>query len=122
MSTPKNYKEALQLPIFKTLSKTADELHLEVYVIGGFVRDFLLQRGSPKDIDIVAVGSGIELAKNVSKQLSDTPKVSVFKNFGTAMLKHKDLEIEFVGARKESYSRNSRKPAVENGSLTDDQN
>lgn len=96
-------------------------MKLETYVIGGFVRDLLLNRPS-KDIDIVTVGSGIELAEQVSKRLKNKPRVSVFKNFGTAMIKHKDLEIEFVGARKESYERHSRKPIVENGTLEDDQN
>ncbi len=107
-------------PIFKAISTAAEELNVETYVIGGFVRDILLKRAS-KDIDIVCVGSGIELAERVSKLLK-LKKVSVFKNFGTAMLNYKDWEIEFVGARKESYQRNSRKPIVENGSLEDDQN
>lgn len=118
----KNHTKALALPIFKTLTQASDELELEVYVIGGFVRDFLLQRNSKKDIDIVAVGSGIDLAKKTSQLLPKNPKVSIFKNFGTAMLKTGDLEIEFVGARKESYDRGSRKPAIENGTLEDDQN
>jgi len=93
----------------------------DCYVIGGFVRDYLLKRGIPKDIDIVAVGSGIKLAKKVASKLPGEPQVSIFKNFGTAMLKHKGVELEFVGARKESYDRNSRKPVVENGTLEDDQ-
>lgn len=96
-------------------------LGVDCYVIGGFVRDHLLQRGTAKDIDIVAVGSGILLAKEVSKRLEGTPQVSVFKNFGTAMIKHKGVDLEFVGARKESYQRNSRNPIVEDGSLDDDQ-
>ena len=110
-----NYKEALQAPIFSILSEAAQELSIKSYVIGGFVRDFLLQRGTAKDIDIVAIGSGIELAKKVAGKLPGKPKVSVFKNFGTAMIKFGELELEFVGARKESYNRNSRKPVVENG-------
>mgnify|MGYP001627886532 CR=1 FL=1 len=122
MSTRHNHKDALQHSVFKTLAETATELQLEVYVIGGFVRDFLLQRGSPKDIDIVAVGSGIDLAQKVAQKLPNKPKVSVFKNYGTAMLRYKDLEIEFVGARKESYNHDSRNPVVENGTLEDDQN
>ncbi|AXG70299.1 multifunctional CCA protein [Kordia sp. SMS9] len=116
-----NYKEALQLNIFSTISKAASELQLETYVIGGFVRDFLLKRGDAKDIDVVAVGSGIELAKKVASLLPNKPKVQVFKNYGTAMIKTKEIEVEFVGARKESYERGSRNPAVENGTLQDDQ-
>jgi len=116
-----NHKQALQDPIFAILTKAADELSVDCYVIGGFVRDFLLQRGIPKDIDVVAVGSGIELAKKVASKLEGNPKISIFKNFGTAMLKHEDLELEFVGARKESYDRDSRKPVVEDGSLQEDQ-
>ncbi|GAA4897187.1 HD domain-containing protein [Flaviramulus aquimarinus] len=117
-----NYKEALQHSIFKIISKSASELGLESYVIGGFVRDFILKRGHAKDIDIVAVGDGIKLAKQVAKNLPSKPKVQVFKTYGTAMLRHDDIEIEFVGARKESYTENSRNPAVENGTLQDDQN
>ena len=116
-----NHKKALQDPIFEIISNAAQEIATDSYVIGGFVRDYLLQRGTPKDIDIVAIGSGIALANKVASKLPDDPKVSVFKNFGTAMIKHQDLELEFVGARKESYDRNSRKPVVENGSLEDDQ-
>ncbi len=117
-----NYKEALQHTIFKTISKSAAELNLDSYVIGGFVRDFLLQRGDAKDIDIVAIGSGIALAKQVAKNLPNKPKVQVFKTYGTAMLRYQDIEVEFVGARKESYTQDSRNPVVENGSLQDDQN
>nr|WP_299384358.1 HD domain-containing protein [Allomuricauda sp.] len=116
------HKEAIQHPIFKLIGQTSEELGVDCFVIGGFVRDYLLQRGTPKDIDIVAVGSGIELAKKVALKLDGKPQVSVFKNFGTAMIKHGDLELEFVGARKESYDRNSRKPIVEDGTLEDDQN
>ncbi|MFS4494596.1 CCA tRNA nucleotidyltransferase [Maribacter sp. 2308TA10-17] len=118
----KNFQEALQDPIFKILTKASKDLNVDAYVIGGFVRDYILQRGTPKDIDIVAVGSGIELAKKVASLLPNQPKVSVFKNFGTAMLKHGDIELEFVGARQESYHRDSRKPVVEDGTLEDDQN
>ena len=106
-------------PIFKLISNAAKELNVEAYVIGGYVRDCILGRGS-KDIDVVSTGKGIELAKAVSKQLGGS-KISVFKRFGTAMINHKDLEVEFVGARKESYSADSRKPAVEDGSIKDDQ-
>jgi len=117
-----NYRQALQHPVFEIISKASNNLNLESYVIGGFVRDYLLQRGQAKDIDVVAVGSGIVLAKEVSKLLPNQPKVQVFKTYGTAMLKYKDIEIEFVGARKESYNLDSRNPVVENGTLEDDQN
>ncbi len=117
-----NYKEALHHKIFKIISDSARELQLDAYVIGGFVRDFLLKRGDHKDIDIVAIGSGISLAKHVAKNLPNKPKVQVFKTYGTAMLRYEDIDIEFVGARKESYSKNSRNPVVEDGTLADDQN
>lgn len=117
-----NYKQALNNPIFEIISKASQELNLESYVIGGFVRDFLLQRDFKKDIDVVAVGSGIELALKVSELLPNKPKVQVFKNYGTAMLRYKEIDIEFVGARKESYTEESRNPTVENGTLEDDQN
>ncbi|MFI1770804.1 CCA tRNA nucleotidyltransferase [Thalassobellus citreus] len=117
-----NYKEALQNPIFKIISQSAKELQLDSYVIGGFVRDFILKRDNSKDIDVVAIGDGIKLAKQVAKNLPNKPKVQVFKTYGTAMLLYNDIEIEFVGARKESYDENSRNPAVENGTLEDDQN
>ena len=113
--------QRLNNEIFKILSATADELNLETYIIGGFVRDMYLYRKS-NDIDVVTVGSGIQLAKAVAKKLGNRVKVTVFKNFGTAQIKYKQYELEFVGARKESYSRNSRKPVVEDGSLEDDQN
>jgi putative nucleotidyltransferase with HDIG domain len=117
-----NHKQALNHPIFDTISQAAKKLNVDAYVIGGFVRDYILKRGSHKDIDIVAIGSGIELAKMVSKLLPNQPKVQIFKTYGTAMLRFNDLEIEFVGARKESYNEDSRNPIVENGSLKDDQN
>ena len=117
-----NYKNALNHTIFKVISEAAKDLNLDAFVIGGFVRDYLLDRGSHKDIDIVAIGSGIELAKAVSKKLPNQPKVQIFKTYGTAMLQFEDLEIEFVGARKESYNENSRNPFVEDGTLEDDQN
>lgn len=117
-----NHKKALKHNIFKIISQSAKELNLDSYVIGGFVRDYLLQRGNAKDIDIVAIGSGIALAKQVAKNLPNKPKVQVFKTYGTAMLKCNDIEVEFVGARKESYNENSRNPVVENGTLQDDQN
>jgi len=115
-------EQALQHNIFKIISKSAKELELDAYVIGGFVRDFFLERPSKKDIDIVAVGSGILLAKQVAKNLPNTPKVQVFKTYGTAMLRYEGIDIEFVGARKESYNEDSRNPIVEDGTLEDDQN
>ncbi|MFN6946459.1 MAG: CCA tRNA nucleotidyltransferase [Cytophagaceae bacterium] len=116
-----NYSEVLKKePVFEVVSQCAEELGLETYVVGGFVRDVLLNRPS-KDIDFVCVGSGIALATCVGKKLGREDKLSVFKNFGTAMLRHKDLELEFVGARKESYIRDSRNPIVEDGTLEDDQ-
>ena len=117
-----NFKQSLDNPIFKTISEAAQSLRLESYVIGGFVRDLILGRNHKKDIDIVAVGSGIALAEKVSELLPNKPKVQVFKNYGTAMLRYKDIDIEFVGARKESYNFDSRKPLVEDGTLEDDQN
>ena len=115
-------QQALTHPIFKIISQSAEELGIDAYVIGGFVRDYILKRGQHKDIDIVAIGSGITLAKQVSKNIPDRPKVQVFKTYGTAMLRYDDIEIEFVGARKESYTEETRNPIVENGSLEDDQN
>jgi len=114
-------KEYLKDPIFTAISEVADAAGLETYLIGGFVRDLLLERPSP-DIDVVTIGSGIELAQKVAKQLKPSPQVSVFKNFGTAMFKFHNLEVEFVGARKESYQHDSRNPIVEDGTLEDDQN
>ncbi len=117
-----NYKSALNNKIFTVISEASSEINVESYVIGGFVRDLILQRNFKKDIDIVAVGSGIALALKVSALLPNKPKVQVFKNYGTAMLRYDDTEIEFVGARKESYQLESRNPVVENGTLEDDQN
>jgi putative nucleotidyltransferase with HDIG domain len=122
MSIKTSYKEALNNKIFEVISEASQELNVESYVIGGFVRDLLLNRDSKKDIDIVAVGSGIELALKVSQLLPKKPKVQVFKTYGTAMLRFEDTEIEFVGARKESYNLDSRNPIVEDGTLEDDQN
>ncbi|WP_316736364.1 CCA tRNA nucleotidyltransferase [Pedobacter aquatilis] len=111
-------QQHLQNPIFKTLSTIADKNQTEAYVIGGFVRDLFLNRSS-KDIDVVVVGSGIDYAEAVGRKLNT--KVAIFKSFGTANIKYNDLEIEFVGARKESYRSDSRKPIVEDGTLRDDQ-
>ncbi|HEU0136218.1 MAG TPA: HD domain-containing protein [Flavobacterium sp.] len=118
----KNYKQALHFKIFNIISQASSELGIDSYVIGGFVRDLILSRDFKKDIDIVAVGSGIDLAVKVSELLPKKPKVQVFKTYGTAMLRHDDTEIEFVGARRESYQSNSRNPIVEDGTLEDDQN
>ena len=120
--THHNLKNALENPVFNTVSQATSNLGLESYVIGGFVRDYIMKRGTAKDIDIVSVGSGIELAQEVSNLLPGKPKVSVFKTYGTAMLKTGGIELEFVGARKESYSEESRNPEVESGTLADDQN
>lgn len=117
-----NYTKALNNPIFKIIAQASQELNVESYVIGGFVRDFLLQSDFKKDIDIVAIGSGINLALKVSELLPNKPKVQVFKNYGTAMLRYKEIDIEFVGARKESYNQDSRNPIIEIGTLEDDQN
>jgi putative nucleotidyltransferase with HDIG domain len=117
-----NIIKALQNPVFKIIQQASSELNVDSYVIGGFVRDYLLGREFKKDIDIVAIGSGIELALKVSELLPKKPKVQVFKTYGTAMLRFEDTEIEFVGARKESYHFESRNPVVENGTLEDDQN
>jgi poly(A) polymerase len=117
-----NYSEVLNSnKIFKLVSDSAAQLDVEAYVIGGFVRDMILGRDS-KDIDIVCIGSGIALAERVAANIGGDVQVTTFKNFGTAMLKHDEWEIEFVGARKESYQRESRKPIVEDGTLEDDQN
>ncbi len=111
----------LRRPIFPLIGEISDEAGQPCYVIGGYVRDIFLNRPS-KDIDVVTVGSGINLATAVAKRLGKGAYLSVFKNFGTAQVKYKNMEIEFVGARRESYSRDSRKPVVEDGTLTDDQN
>lgn len=119
--TAAELKERFSGKIFGILSKVADSLGLECYVVGGYVRDIFLGRVS-KDIDVIVVGSGIEMAEAFGRATGKPGSVTVFRNFGTAQLKYKGMEVEFVGARKESYSRDSRKPAVENGTLQDDQN
>ncbi len=125
--TDEELKQALDKHIFHLISETADELGLECYVIGGYVRDLFLERPS-NDIDVVVIGSGILLASEVQKKLGKRAHLSVFKNFGTAQIKIRgekgqgEIEIEFVGARKESYSHDSRKPVVEDGTIEDDQN
>src|SRR5574344_1871461 len=120
-----NLKEKIDNDIFKIIGNVADSMNLETYVVGGFVRDSIMGRKST-DIDIVTIGSGISLAEEISKVIPHPTKVSVFKNFGTAMIHYtfdnKFWQIEFVGARKESYRKDSRKPIVEDGTLEDDQN
>lgn len=116
------YTEALKNNIFNLISSCAGELGLECYVIGGFVRDYIISESTPKDIDILVIGNGIDFAKYVSQKIEKTPKVTVFKTYGTAMFKYNSMEIEFVGARKESYTLESRNPKVSIGSLKDDQN
>lgn len=123
--TDTDIKSALSHPIFKLISETADELNLECYVIGGWVRDLFLERPS-KDIDVVVVGGGIErpgivIAEALKKKLGKA-HIAIYRNFGTAQLKYKNMEVEFVGARRESYDRNSRKPITEDGTLEEDQN
>lgn len=122
MMLNKDFDTVLQKEVFLALAQCADDLKVESYLVGGFVRDHLLGRGKAKDIDIVAVGSGIELAKAVQKQLPNAQAVQVFKSYGTAMVKWRDITLEFVGARKESYSTESRNPLVTKGTLKDDQN
>ena len=113
--------QILDKDIFHLIGEAADELHLDCYVVGGYVRDIFLERPS-NDIDVVVVGSGIKVADALRRKLGRKAPISVFKNFGTAQVKYKDLEVEFVGARRESYSHDSRKPIVEDGTLEDDQN
>lgn len=115
-----NLSSSLEHPVFKTVGTVADQQSLDSYVVGGYVRDLILKRPS-KDIDFVCVGSGIDLAQAVARALGPNIKVSVFRNFGTAQMVYGDLDLEFVGARKESYRAESRKPSVEDGSLEDDQ-
>ena len=115
-----NLSESLAHPVFKAIGAVADRRGVQAYVVGGYVRDLLLQRES-KDVDFVCVGSGIDLAEAVAKELGPSVHVNVFRNFGTAQVIYDDLDLEFVGARKESYRAESRKPVVEDGSLADDQ-
>lgn len=116
-----NFSNELTHPVFSIVSEAARITQTEVYVIGGYVRDLILNRNS-KDIDFVVIGNGIELAENVASRIDGVHKVSVFRNFGTAMIHYHDMQIEFVGARKESYHHDSRKPVVHSGTLEDDQN
>ena len=119
--TDEELAQLLDKDIFHTISEVADQLGVDCYVVGGYVRDIFLQRPS-NDIDVVVVGSGIEVASALKQRLGKKAHLSVFRNFGTAQVKYKNTEVEFVGARKESYSRDSRKPIVEDGTLEDDQN
>ncbi|SFJ02991.1 HDIG domain-containing protein [Kaistella treverensis] len=116
-----NLTQNRNLKLFKLISEVAQKNGQTVFIVGGYVRDLLLHRSVPTDIDFVTEGNGMTLAKAVAHEIEPTPKVSLFKNYGTAMFKHKGLDLEFVGARKESYSENSRNPSVENGTLEDDQ-
>lgn len=117
-----NFASELQKdPVFRMITECAREVNVDAYLVGGFVRDLLLKRPC-KDIDVVCLGSGIELARCMADKIGPSASFSYFKNFGTAMLRYKDWEVEFVGARKESYQRDSRKPIVEDGTLQDDQN
>ena len=118
----KDFHAVLQKEVFRALARCADNLSLESYLVGGFVRDHILGGEKAKDIDVVSIGSGIELAKAVQKQLPGAQAVQEFKSYGTAMVKWRDICLEFVGARKESYSQNSRNPKVTQGTLEDDQN
>src|SRR3954471_1747668 len=111
----------LKEDIFRLIRECADELNVDAYAIGGYVRDIFLKRES-KDIDVVTIGKGIDLATRLHEKLGNESHLATFKNFGTAQVKYRDLEIEFVGARKESYDRSSRKPIVEEGTLEEDQN
>jgi len=116
-----NFDDILKQEVFQTLIRCVADLDLETYLVGGFVRDQLLGRGKAKDIDIVAVGSGIDLAKAVQQELPGANAIQIFKNYGTAMVQWRDITLEFVGARKESYSEESRNPIVKKGTLKDDQ-
>lgn len=116
-----HFNQALHNPVFKTIADCAAKLELPCYVVGGFVRDFALNRKASQDIDIVAIGNGIKLAQKVAEKLSKKPKVSIFKTYGTAMVKMEDIELEFVGARKESYRSESRNPEVSKGTIEEDQ-
>ena len=115
-----NLSDDLKLPVFRQIGETADQMGREVYVVGGYVRDIFLNRPS-SDLDFVTVGSGIELAERVAERLNRRKSLSVYATYGTAQVKAGELELEFVGARKESYHRESRNPIVEDGTLDDDQ-
>ena len=122
MQLKNDFSKTLDSTLFQVIRETALELNIEAYIIGGFVRDHLLGRVQKRDIDIVAIGSGIELAKRVQKKLSEAKPMQIFKTYGTAMIRWGEIDIEFVGSRKESYSKESRNPKVKPGTLEDDQN
>ena len=116
-----HFEQALKNPIFKTIASCAAALETPCYVVGGYVRDFILCRDTGQDIDVVAIGNGIKLAESVAKALPNAPKVSIFKTYGTAMFRFKGIDLEFVGARKESYKKESRNPEIFEGTIEDDQ-
>ena len=116
-----HFEQALKNPIFKTIASCAAELETPCYVVGGYVRDFILCRDTGQDIDVIAIGNGIKLAESVAKALPNAPKVSIFKTYGTAMFRFKGIDLEFVGARKESYKKESRNPEIFEGTIEDDQ-
>ena len=118
----RNYKENIKSKIFHAISNCCDDKKIECYAIGGFVRDLIIGKKSAKDIDILVVGNGIEIAKQTAKKLKIKSKITIFKNFGTAMFKYDGFDIEFVGTRKESYNKSSRNPVVKPGTLDDDLN
>ena len=120
ITSKKNIQKYLEQKIFETISEVADSLKVDTYIVGGFVRDILLNKDLKQDIDIMCVGSGIELAKKIQKKISSKEKIKIFKRYGTAMINYNNLNIEFVGSRKESYSKNSRNPNIESGSFLDD--
>ena len=120
MNSDSKILNSINLDIFKIISDSADELGLESFIVGGFVRDLILNRSVKKDIDIMCIGSGIDLAKAVQKKINSKVKINIFKRYGTAMINYGDYQIEFVGSRKESYSKDSRNPCVEPGSFMDD--
>ena len=120
MNSHSKILNSINLDIFKIISDSADELGLESFIVGGFVRDLILNRSVKKDIDIMCIGSGIDLAKAVQKKINSKVKINIFKRYGTAMINYGDYQIEFVGSRKESYSKDSRNPSVEPGSFMDD--
>ena len=120
ITSKKNIQKYLEHKIFKTISEVADSLKVDTYIVGGFVRDIILNKELKQDIDIMCVGSGIELAKKIQKKINSKEKIKIFKRYGTAMINYDNLNIEFVGSRKESYSKNSRNPNIESGSFLDD--